>query len=535
MIHKRTVCSLTALVAAVMPLQAFALKFPCTSSWTGPSSTNTLSCSESDYTTAAVEFMVAPLIPFVMGVLFFFVFPFVFCGRYCCQCCGGSKMRPGGCCCGPQQWDDMPEDQVYAGYTQREVKVSKLMTVVCAVLSLVFVIITMVAAAKVSSGVDDTAAAFSDGIMFFQNIINDVKARIRIDGQYPNGWDESAFNSIQDGLSRSQKDFDNSFTIRSSVKDIASAAGFSAIVPAFLISISVLFAFAGLRKVLPCIFAMLYAILAVVYLMVASVFFITAVPADLLCDEVHAQIARQPGIFQWYLVPYCDSQAPFGRIMDSINQAETEASSTACTALMDYGDTSPTYTPGSQKVFQINVTDAQAQCATFDSVSAAISFARLKSGVGFTCPDPGATDNRCTIQQCANSCSDADVKNASATIDLQMRQAGALISAYHDFIEPWLSCNALIDHILKMTLVPLCNFFPAAAKLFGSGSLICGLTCILAMCVAFAGQKRWFSTDLASVDATNAAGFTNADGYSGNANAFSSDYEMQKPLKQFEM
>ncbi|KAH9597280.1 hypothetical protein LSM04_007998 [Trypanosoma melophagium] len=73
---------------------------------------------------------------------------------------------------------------------------------------------------------------------------------------------------------------------------------------------------------LPLSLSCVYWIFGVVYSLLGVVVILVAYLASVGCGEVQLQYQRQPGVFQWYLVPFCNEMFNFETINTEVREAE---------------------------------------------------------------------------------------------------------------------------------------------------------------------------------------------------------------------
>ena len=100
---RASILSLLALVAALSVSPAAATRtFNCEKVWSNASSDNTATdCfTNTDHlrevllSSDHVGYTILAVVPLLLLIIFGLICPFICCGRYCCNCCGG------GSCCG---------------------------------------------------------------------------------------------------------------------------------------------------------------------------------------------------------------------------------------------------------------------------------------------------------------------------------------------------------------------------------------------------------------------------------------------------
>ncbi|RNE97818.1 hypothetical protein TraAM80_09154 [Trypanosoma rangeli] len=84
----------------------------------------------------------------------------------------------------------------------------------------------------------------------------------------------------------------------------------------------------------PLILSCLYWVTAIVFAVLGTVVGVLAYVAVVGCGELQLHYTRQPGLAQWYAVPYCQRQFNFTKINRMIREKEVELSKGACKQLL---------------------------------------------------------------------------------------------------------------------------------------------------------------------------------------------------------
>jgi hypothetical protein len=286
---------------------------PCTSKWTGPDRNNEFDCDEWQ------GWLIAKATPIVIPFAISSLFAFPGCcvlllGRYCCQCFGSSKMRPGHCCCGGSELDHLPEPERMIMYSKCSILTTKFMTLLLALLGLVIVILCFVGGTKVGGTASDAVESVTEGIDFFLDIVNQTLDGIKDpnDGSYPDGFHMSDYDEVFDHLRDINGQVrDEVGNYDGYIQSYTIIPAYIAVFPALLMSVPLLLAIFNVRTCAPlgvicCSFGVQF-----IFMVIATIFAIILVPINLVCGELDDQLDGSPGIFQWYVVPTCDTRAPF--------------------------------------------------------------------------------------------------------------------------------------------------------------------------------------------------------------------------------
>ncbi|EAN80951.1 hypothetical protein, conserved, partial [Trypanosoma cruzi] len=104
-----------------------------------------------------------------------------------------------------------------------------------------------------------------------------------------------------------------------------------------LVLIILILPFACCHCCIPCfplILSCLYWVTGVLFAVLGTVVSVLAYATTVGCGELELQYTRQPGVFQWYAVPYCQRQFNFSNINKMIREKELELSREACIQLL---------------------------------------------------------------------------------------------------------------------------------------------------------------------------------------------------------
>ncbi|EKF28088.1 hypothetical protein MOQ_008175, partial [Trypanosoma cruzi marinkellei] len=199
------------------------------------------------------------------------------------------------------------------------------------------------------------------------------------------------------------------------------------------------------------------------------------------CGEVELQQQRQPGVFQWYLVPYCEQKFDFADINREVNDAEQRFSKEACKKLLKSCDN----VPGLLKPLLCgNGITSEDQCPKFDTMASVLSATRVKAET-MMCPVAGES---CTLFECAANCTDTDVRAVASGI-LQLAAQASNASIALSYARPLLDCNFVVDKLLGA--MSDCNELKTGTLMLGTGFFVGGLMFGLAIYIMFRGSCIW--------------------------------------------
>ena len=486
---------------------------PCTRSWTGPSVNNSLECKVIDdgepWQTAVNPYIgtiVGVAAPFVLGLLVCMSCPFVFCARYGCMCCGGWKQRPGtGCCACGDEWDLRAEEEREGAYSDTEVMCNKGTAALLAVVAVVAVVVAVMGQGQLVSGIDE----LKTGVLDLINWATGIATRVidSIVGPDPNASLPSDFaRTISEQRARI-RDFNTSVTnsetrqtIDKHLKQAVEAAGvvgFPTILPAAVLVLGLVAAFVGVQTCCPACIVCLCFLLILPVGIIATVFQAVDVPFSLVCAELDAQTAKQPGFLQWGVVPQCNKTNPADKLDDELTKQQQRLAGDLCVDLRVLCDTATTYDPvgasGRYFTCSANVTGVPLNCTTVAEVERLLDDMRVKLGVPGTCnaSSPGGVGN-CSVENCATYCAPgSDLGNFSTEVMDGTAMINRFNATFRDLVLPWMDCNRLLDHIISH-ISPLCGTLHGGTKMVGMAFLITEACLFVGITVYFMGQKRFF-------------------------------------------
>ena len=463
---------------------------PCTRGWTNASADNHLSCAEA---TAWEHWITsrAPLItvPVAMGLLMLLSCQCVFAGRYGFEICGSNRQRPGHWCKGGEEWDKRTEAERKTAYSDREICLNKAATVPLLGFAIAFVIIMVLGAQKFSSGVTEVEGGWNNTINFFRNITDGVDRQTRrADGTTP--LPDGIFTTIQKGLRDAAATWQSTQSAESAAKSITVFFSVFAGIPALLLVLGVLAAVCNIRRNLPVTLVYCSFILAFLYGLAGSTFLLGEAPLDLICGAFRSQLDRQPGVFQWFIVPKCQDSNVFGIVKHTMARIESRLALSTCDDLLQICSPGLWYNfSDPDRIFACEI--SLANCTDYAAVRQVADTLTLKLLVPEGCGPFTLTDN-CTLENCAEYCSTPQLRNAAGSAFRGLNDTYNIFTAIDIYIEPWLNCNALLDRIVEIA-APICNNLPSGLHSLGVACLIVVVGMYPVVPVYLMGQKRFFS------------------------------------------
>ncbi|KAH9597199.1 hypothetical protein LSM04_005086 [Trypanosoma melophagium] len=232
---------------------------------------------------------------------------------------------------------------------------------------------------------------------------------------------------------------------------------------------------------LPLSLSCVYWIFGVVYSLLGVVVILVAYLASVGCGEVQLQYQRQPGVFQWYLVPFCNEMFNFETINTEVRNTESTYSKNACESLLAVCDNTPKPLPPLTCGKDITKPD---QCPDFGTMAEVMETTTVKAAT-FACPVPTES---CSLAECAASCTNKELRAAAAAllaVAAQARNASIAVS----YARPLLQCNFVVDELLGA--LDSCNDLKTGSLMLGMGFFVGGLMFGLAIYVMFRGSCVW--------------------------------------------
>ena len=476
---------------------AFALnENPCTQNWNAGQTYDTFECTESEALDWAISLIPRLIAPLLIGVMVFLACPFTFAGRFCCQCCGGSKVRPGEGCCGGDHWDEKPEDEKLAAYTHGEVNANKYAAIGVMLFPVAYVVMCFTGASRLIASVDDITGGMANLIDWVLADAERIANALAPDGNYASSMSgfQTEYAKVRSEATDITKDW-----IRGQLRDefvgLVAGLGYPSLIPAVFMVIGMIMALVKIRTCVPMLTVAFLFVFALPFGAASTAFFVIHAPINVVCNELDAQIARKPGVFQNYLYPQCDSINPILALNDTLLSAERDASSTACTELYKTCDNTTVYQSGSEVLWSCA---RPASCRSVSDVTLVMNSMRLKPAAS----NPCSTSPTCTLQQCATECSNP-LRDAIVTTRDAVDTAERVLAAFRasELVQRWSDCNNFFDHII--TEIGFCKNLPSGVYLLAAGFMVVVIGNVAGIVVFTLGSKRFF--DRTRYDGGNAA------------------------------
>jgi hypothetical protein len=467
---------------------------PCTTTWAPNQVATDFECNDAEVKDWLIVNLPACVVPAVLGIIVFFMCPFFFCGRYVCGCCGGSTQRPGHCCCGGEQWDGKPEEELLEAYSLREVCLTRWIAVAVVAFPVTYIALCFAGAGSIIAGVDDIRDGSKSLVKWVMDDVTRVANALQNDdGSYPSQFSsfESEYNDIN---TRSAEVIDNWFesSYVGDFKFYTGLLGFPTIIPAIFMVLGVAMALCRIRQCVPMMSTFFLFLFSLPFGMCATVFFLVNLPYTVFCNEIDAQLTKQPGVFQNYVIPQCNDFNPARLVDDSLDNVEKTASKEACNQMRTVCDSSSTYSGFGDIIWQCD----SRVCNTVEDVNEVLGNMTLKIGAPNPCNNniiaqPG--DN-CTMSLCKTQCTgqlQEFAENAVTAINIARRVLHAWSASL--VLQEWKNCNTFIDHILSS--LKLCGGIPTGIRMLAAGFLLVVIGNIAGIIMFTLGSKRFFDRD----------------------------------------
>jgi hypothetical protein len=342
-------------------------------------------------------------------------------------------------------------------------------------------IVVVVGSVQGLQGINTLFTNFNtDTLGYFKNLLNEINTMLYIDGS-------SLIQSAE--LAPLQSTLDKLGNVSSSVSSkldglnnvIAYTAASIACVPLILAVLTLVFRFYSCRRFAPNGMSCCTYLFAVIFFAVSAVcLFVTPIWTD-FCDEIDLQYSDSPGIFQWYVVPYCNSLAQFSSLQSTMLGIETNYSETLCTILSQTCSNAPTFV-AAQDYFYCPMVSPSYSCENYTSSVRVLNGTFAKAG------SPVCGGVNCTWRQCATECTNATlaaVANASITT---LAKANAGFQALN-VVLPLLSCNFLVN--ITLETFSSCRQIQNGIYMTGLGLMLGGIALFFIGFLFLNGAHTW--------------------------------------------
>jgi ABC-type sugar transport system permease subunit len=490
--------ALAAMVLVMMPAPATATaSWGCENYWAGPSSANSVEeCLRNQNRDSQwTKWMWIPALPALVFVIVFMIYPIVFALRQCCNLCGGRRRQPGVCCRCSSEWDLKSETEKNQAYTPADHCCVKCPAFFLCILS-VGVIVVIV------RGASEADKANSYLLEDIQGISIDTFKKLNIQVQtaltntsntsttvaYYAPATASTFQPMTDMVRYYQDGYNNYVSNYESIVTNVIRIGMNclgAIPFVFFILLPIYASKNNCRHFWPSCTTCIYFLFAIVFSLLGVIFLAMAVGFATGCGEVERQTLREPGIFQWYVKPYCESQQFFNSMVAGFDTSEASYASKFCEALTANCSSTTTYNSASPNDnFYCTVTSANYNtvCTNFASAKAVVDQMKVKTG------SPACTS--CMFSACETTCNTV-AQRGTAKRTMYLYAATRGYSSAANITLPLKGCNYLLD-IGADTVTRGCPALRDASWMIGFGCFFAGLLFSVGIIVLFRGQKVFY-------------------------------------------
>lgn len=471
----------------------------CQMVWAGASADNDIVACLSDSKRIGSQWRFY-LYPGFAALIFVFTLlglPIVFCCR-CCSCCHG--------CVRPKESTDRGVAQCWLWMW---IVVAVLVACgVCVLLVYGVVLLTQSANNVLYDAQYKTVAYFADTRTNITTLLTDYSQSPPTSPTI----DLSAFDTVTveigDNVETIRTDYSKYFTIAEIVVCCVGGVGVA------LMLCMLIFACCRCTGCCPVAWSFLYFFFAIIFALLGVLFTVSIYAMYAGCGEVTLQYKREPGIFQWYLVPWCNRQFDFTTLRTEVANQEATAAKAACDELLNYCDTSLVYSPADpNRIFVCGKgMTTSAICTSLDEVVQVIDDTYAKPLLtNMLCVNQTGMEylEKCTLTECAERCVDythpAIAAKTNAQQILAAAQYAANVSVALSYVHPLLECNFIIDKIANTIETPkygasfttddgnvqYCSALRTASVMLGTGFFVGALMFILGIYIMHRGSWVW--------------------------------------------
>ncbi|TPP41824.1 hypothetical protein CGC20_9045 [Leishmania donovani] len=348
---------------------------------------------------------------------------------------------------------------------------------------------------------------------------NDTRANITMlltnysaDPPTPPSIDLSAFDAVNDNVTYYVHLARNNYLKYFRAAEIVVCCVGS--VGVFLMLCMLIFALCRCSGICPIVWSCLYFVFALAFALLAVLFTICIYVMSAGCGEVDLQYSREPGVFQWYLVPWCEKQFDFQALRAQVQSQEQQVSQSACGALLNFCDNDPNYSlENKNHIFMCgnSITD-KSHCNSLDDVVDVVLSTYVKPMLTNTlCANQTGMEylEKCTLISCASRCVDYQFPPLHARTEaiqiLQAANFAANASTALSYVWPLLECNFIIGKIANTVetrnynssfttqsdYVRSCSAVRVSSVMLGTGFFVGALMFILGIHVMHRGAFIW--------------------------------------------
>eukprot|EP01060_Flectonema_neradi_P024130 TRINITY_DN326_c4_g1_i4.p1 TRINITY_DN326_c4_g1~~TRINITY_DN326_c4_g1_i4.p1 ORF type:complete len:606 (+),score=104.78 TRINITY_DN326_c4_g1_i4:78-1895(+) len=410
----------------------------------------------------------------VIGLLvFLFCCPIFYIARFCCDCCGSSKIGPDAVCCPTQQVSN-PD----SAYSDSHIKKSKLVVLVPLLFALLSLPLVMIGNNK---GMDAFDVWYEHEVRTITDINTDLNTYVQCmttpEGPLSPDAEDKAVKAQEDLTSELEKINDQKKDAEpySDLRwDVTLALG---VLPIVLAIAATIFAFANVRNCLPMTVTFFSFFLVFILFLILGVHVCIYLAIQDLCYEVDEEVAGKPNLLGSEYIAQCDKQGvteATNAAQDAINQLDSELL-TRCQSLL-------TGSCVNGDMVCVNL-----KCDSADGFRSALnssSVINVVKNIG------SCTPGDCSIDSCSTECdADSSVQQESDLLATLSWKSAQATTCYNNL--PATTCLGLMDVYLTPLFVDECDELRTSLKLLVSGMTFSVLALILLIPVNAHGSKTW--------------------------------------------
>ncbi|KAH9589342.1 hypothetical protein LSM04_007087 [Trypanosoma melophagium] len=473
-------CLLTLTFAAS---QAEALTLGCEDVWDGPSESNSISeCLKNrDRIGKYWRYYVYPGFAALFFVLILILFPLFF---FICIC--------NGCCCRKCCFPTSPAQHYNGSCFLYLLSIIAVLWAAGATVAIILGAHTMYTGAReVENSVKDKTA------LYFNDTANNII-------KYATNGDQESSNvppelisrvevmyDVYDIIAKNVADFDRKyFKYMRDASIVSYAIGW---LPFVLLLFTLIFACGRISKGVPACCSCVYFIVALVFTLLAIIFLAAAYFSSAATGEVQQQVVREPGVIQWYVVPYFKSKyVPELVALDTeLRNLVTRRLESFCTSINDKCDATPGFTTAKPFFCETRV-----ECTSFNQIMDLVRTMPVKDPA-LCAPEPSdaPSETSCTVATCAKRCvvraaqpNGAAARNASVEV-MELLDVSRNATLAENAVRPLQEPNAMADTLLWSSAA-----LPEVREglwMAGTGYFIDAIVLILGMGIMLRGRTVW--------------------------------------------
>ncbi|EPY23405.1 hypothetical protein STCU_07727 [Strigomonas culicis] len=495
----------TAFLACVLAFLSLAATFAsaqksleCDNVWSGPSNSNDLfDClKDTDRIRSQWQYYLWP--GFSVIILLFIVFgiTIVCCYRCCCCCCCTY------CCVECVN----PQEEAHRASARCSLWLWVIFALLWAMGTCVVIILGADALMKAArSAINDMEA---NSLQYINNTKVTVDALLADASAHNTNVDLSIMDDIITEFGGILSTIKGYFTYFQTVRIVTYCVGAVGVALMLLVAV-----FAACRAGSGCsvCFSFLYGLFAFAFSLCAIALTVVVYALTASCGEVHLQFTRDPGILQWFVVPWCEDTFNLTSLHVQLKESVVNASESACAELLTYCDaTDETYDASSDdkrnRIFMCGrAITKKTECMDLDTVVEVINATYAKPVLtNMLCVNAQLTNNElhtCTLERCATDCVNYDTPSiqAKSWSTSVVNSAAFAENATRAFslVEPILSCQYIVDNLASNFENPFisggknCSALRSSSIMLATGFFVGALMFIAGIYVLHRGSWIW--------------------------------------------